>query len=321
MSDRPSFRSRVFLDGAARECRGGTFLASALLGRKAPSGDELPYVFCGNGACRDCCLLVEGLDDVPSCRVPIAAGLSLRSGEGGGEPNALSRRLPRPTRGEPLVAEVAIVGAGTSGAEAFEASRAEGRETLWLDARDLARRGLRPRRPVGVVEGEPFVFELGRARPLRSRKLVLATGGRDRFPAFPGSTLPGVLPLDLLERYVELGTLPGRRFVLVGEADRVRPLGARLVGLGAENVRALEEPRRLVGATGRFRLEAVRLASGEAIEADALGVSLGREPSLSLARALGCRTRYDRAARAEVVDVDERGASSVEGVFVPRGKC
>jgi pyruvate/2-oxoglutarate dehydrogenase complex dihydrolipoamide dehydrogenase (E3) component len=47
----------------------------------------------------------------------------------------------------------------------------------------------------------------------------------------------------------------------------------------------------------------------------ATGGSKGREPQLVLAKALGCRTTYDRALRYERLELDSGGRTSIPGVF------
>src|SRR3990172_4240036 len=108
----------------------GRFAAAALLAASGepenlPRPGEPPYLFCGNGACRDCNLHVGGLDDVSSCQLALAPGMSFRPGEGAGEENALSRNLRGLERGEgkPLDVVLLIVGAGLAGSAAFEAAR------------------------------------------------------------------------------------------------------------------------------------------------------------------------------------------------------
>jgi thioredoxin reductase len=47
----------------------------------------------------------------------------------------------------------------------------------------------------------------------------------------------------------------------------------------------------------------------------ATGAREGREPQLSVAKALGCRTRYDRELRYERLVLDGEGRTSVPGIF------
>ncbi len=201
----------------------GRFAGAALLeasgkGENLPAEGQPPYLFCGNGACRDCNLHVDGVDDVASCQLPLAPGMSFRPGEGAGEENALSRNLSGFDRGEkgPLEIEIAIVGAGAAGSAAFAAARRVGIDPVVFDTR--ADRG--GPRPVGARDGRLLVEENGIRREARARAVILATGARE-----------------------------------------------------------------------------------------------GQEPQLAIAKALGCRTRYDRDVRYERLVLDGDGRTSVPSVF------
>jgi len=47
----------------------------------------------------------------------------------------------------------------------------------------------------------------------------------------------------------------------------------------------------------------------------ATGASKGREPQLAIAKALGCRSFYDRPLRYECLEIDTKGRTSIPGVF------
>jgi hypothetical protein len=155
---------------------GAALLAAAGRGESLPGPGEPPYLFCGNGACRDCALHVDGIDDAASCVLPLEPWMSFRPGEGAGEENALSRRLRAldRERGALLDVPLLIVGAGLAGVEAFESVRSARVDALLCDSR--ADRG--GPRPVSVREGLLAVAEGGMVRPARARAIVLATGAR-----------------------------------------------------------------------------------------------------------------------------------------------
>lgn len=280
--------TQIFLNGAPVDLPERRYLGRALLdrfqergadrGESAPEGSP-PYLFCGNGSCRDCNMLVDGLSAIPTCRVPLTAGLSLRTDLDA----AMTRRLPEPEAGEPLVGDVAVVGGGRAGRAIRSADILEARAP---DAR-----------PVGVEDGRLFVLERGRKRPVEARTVVLATGARDVVPP-----RADVLPLDLFERYAALGALAlepvSATLVLVGEEARVEALRARLVALGARSVEVVS-----MSATPPPRRDVV------------YGVGTQREPALEIARALGCRTRYDRGRGCDVLVLSESGETSIRGVF------
>jgi len=212
------FNGREILLDASGRFAGAALLAAAGKSENLPASDELPYLFCGNGACRDCNLHVDGIDDVASCRLPLAPLMSFRPGEGAGEENALSRNLRGLDRGEkePFDVELLIVGAGRAGSAALEATRSLGIEGVVFDAR--SDRGTP--RPVSVRDGRLRVAEEGFVREVRARAVILATGG-----------------------------------------------------------------------------------------------GKGREPQLAIAKALGCRTIYDRILRYERLALDAEGRTSIPGVF------
>jgi thioredoxin reductase len=312
-----------YFDGVEIEWAPGApvFVGAALVealgdgATRLPRADEPPYLFCANGTCRDCNLLAEGLADVPSCRLFVAPGMSFRSGEGAGEENALSRRLGPVRSGEPLVAEVVVVGAGPAGRAAAEEARSLGVETLLLEARADANEDASSPRSVGVAGGEPFVMEAGARRVLRAKAIVLATGARDADPRVPGSTLAGVLPLALLSRYVSLGRIPGTSVLVAGESN-VREEALR--ELGAQVCTFVSDARSLLGVTGRNRVERARVrgpAEERDLEVDLVFVGMRREPSLELAHALGCRTIYDRELGYDRLVIGDDGTTSVAGIF------
>jgi NADPH-dependent 2,4-dienoyl-CoA reductase/sulfur reductase-like enzyme len=155
---------------------GAALLAAAGKRDNLPGLGEPPYLFCGNGACRDCALHVDGADDVVSCQLELAAGMSFRPGEGAGVENALSRNLFGLGRGEreSFETELAIIGAGPAGTAALEAARRTGIQPEVFDSR-VDRGGPRP---VSVRGGRLAVGEEGFARAFRARVLILATGAR-----------------------------------------------------------------------------------------------------------------------------------------------
>ena len=298
-----------YLDGNRVPMVNEGFIGAALLmgsgkNLEIPSDDELPYLFCGNGSCRDCNLLVDGLVDIPSCRVPLASGLSMRSGDGAGEENALSRKIGAVAVGDPLSCDVAVVGGGRSGKLAAARARADGRSVELFDAR------LPEPRPVSVDEGQVVVFERGNRRRIEARTLVLATGSRDVVPGVAGSFLPGVFPMDLVERYVALGFLPARRLLLVGGDDRVDRLTGELERLGAE---LIATGTTLHSVSGSLRVQAANV-DDRRLDIDAVVIEGRRQPSLALAKALGCRTHYDRERAYDVLEVDDEGWTSVDGI-------
>ena len=311
-SNRP-IRPSCFLDGDVvpleHSGSAGAFLLEHFAKQVViPAANELPYLFCGNGSCRDCALLVEGLADVASCRIPLTAGLSMRSGEGAGDENVLSRKIGRPQRGDPLSCDVVIVGAGRSGRAAAASHRALGKTVEVLEARsDRAQ----PPRPGAAWEGALVALEAGTARRIDATTVVLATGTRDKLPNFPGALLPGVYPMDLCERYASLGFPVGRAVLLAGRSERAAKLERALLDLGVERVVVTQGVRSVLGER---RVEGVTATDNVTHVVDAVAVAGARVPCLELAKALGCRIRYDRERGCDVLEIDRGGVPGIVAV-------
>lgn len=292
-----------------------------------PGPGEPPFLFCGNGACRDCNTLVDGLPDLPSCRIPVVPGLSLRTAEADGTENALSRVWSAGTieRGAPLTGDVLVVGAGPAGLAAAGAARDAGAvDVLILEARFQSDEAVTSPAPVLPADGGLHGLMEGSFRLLRFGSVVLATGAFVPLPAFPGSTLPGVMPIDLAERYVAHGSFPGARVLVTGSGPREERLGRELLALGVSEVTVLPASSLLVSISGGAWVQSATIVSRRVeersrsrdLKVDAVVVSGRPVPSLGLARALGCRLVYDRSLPGDRAEVAEDGASSVEGVFL-----
>lgn len=88
----------------------------------------------------------------------------------------------------------------------------------------------------GPNGGEPIVTSLG------YRKLVLATGARERFLPFPGWTLPGVFGAGGLQALVKGGfNVDGKRIVVAGSGPLLLAVAAHLRGYGASVVCVAEQ--------------------------------------------------------------------------------
>lgn len=298
----PSSSGVFYLDGKPLPLGGEVLIGARLLREfdpraRIPGRNEPPYLFCGNGTCRDCNVSIDGLPDLPSCRLPLATGLSL-SGSGEG---ALPSRIVAPA-GESVQCDVLVVGAGEAGEAAAAAARRKLAAVLHVEARHVDREGVRSPCPVAVEGFNLVVFDKGQKRSVMARTIVLATGWRDALPTFPGSTRLGIIPMDLLERYVAHGFLPGETVLLVGRDLRSPKLRTDLVRLGAKRI---ELASSLLGPLGPSRID----------DFEIVAVGGRREPSLSLAKALGCRTYYDHDLRHERLDVTAEGRTSVAAVF------
>ncbi|WP_055478745.1 2Fe-2S iron-sulfur cluster-binding protein [Sphaerimonospora mesophila] len=188
-----------------------------------------------------------------------------------------------------------------------------------------------------VVAVERRTNHLGAAAPatmareriwrIRARRVVLATGAHERFPAFAGNDLPGVMLAGAARAYVnQYGVRPGRRAVVFTTNDSAYPAALDLAGAGIE-IAAIVDVRRAPGeewarrcaergievrtghvvraAVGDGEVAAVSIASeagGQAREvpADLLLVSGGWTPVVHLFSQAGGALRFDEEIGAFV---------------------
>ncbi len=331
--------SRFFLNGEelgaddSIEFAGAAIMKQFRRDFEIPPSGELPYLFCGNGSCRDCNVLMEGLPDLPCCRFPLCPDLSLgtsgSSGESSGEENALNRIVdPRRIDESPRCTRIVVVGAGPAGLEAARAAREAGvKDVDVFEARSISIPNVQSPAPTMAIDGELFCFRNGAQVPLKWKALIVATGAFDRVHSFPGSTLPGVLPMDLTERFAERSFLPGSRFLLCGGVERAGQLGERLGQLGAERVIVASQDMILASARGELRVSGASLVASDLdkralpegevdVDVDTVVVEGARAPSLGLVRALGCETYYDPQLERDGAKVSAQGSTTIPGVFL-----
>jgi sarcosine oxidase subunit alpha len=219
-------------------------------------------IFCANGQCSQCLVMADGLP-VKSCMTPLRAGLKVESVEGlprlpqddivpktrnipvkdvdvliiGGGPAGLSAAIElgklniqtlivddKDRLGGKLVLQthkffgsVEDSYAGTRGFEIGKilTERVEAFETIdiWLESTVI---GIFSDGIVGVVSGNKY-------RQICPRKMLVATGAREKMLSFPGNTLPGVYGAGAFQ------TLVNRD--LVKASERVLVVGGGNVGL------------------------------------------------------------------------------------------
>lgn len=147
---------------------------------------------------------------------------------------------------------------------------------------------------------------------VRAQQTVLAVGAIERGLPFANNDRPGVMSaaagLHYLSRY---GVVVGRRVVVATNNGLAYETAEALAGAGAE-VTVIDQRadapatglRRLTGRVeavlGRRGVEAVQLASGQRIEADALLVSGGYTPTVHLYCQAQGRLRWDDAIQGFV---------------------
>ena len=168
------------------------------------------------------------------------------------------------------------------------------------------------------VTGLAQVQDDGRALRLwrvRSLETVLATGAIERGLPFANNDLPGVMSAEAgLHYLVRYGVAAGQRVIVATNNGSAYETAATLAAAGAE-VTLLdmrgggEEPRdafrvlagqRIEAALGRKRVEAVRLATGERLDADTVLVSGGHTPTVHLYCQAQGKLRFEETIQAFV---------------------
>lgn len=347
----------ITVDGQPVEVEGGASVAAAVSAakgwtRRAVSG-EARGPLCGMGICFECRVTIDGHAQQRSCQIPAAAGMQIATGA------VPERPMARMGHGR-RAADVVVVGAGPAGLAAATAVVHAGQRAILLDDNPAAggqiwRAGGVPVAPsielhcqTRVVD-QPAPGVLRAENPdgimdFRYRKLVLATGARERFLPFPGWTLPHVLGAGGLQAMVKSGLpMAGKRIVVAGTgpllplvAAYLRQHGAKILAI-AEQQQAPLLMKFLSVLPPKKILELMKMApvlagvpvwtSTWPAEAYAGGVTLNRRgkpkkiacdyvacgfhliPNTELARMLGC------AMQNGCVVVNERQETSVADVY------
>ena len=216
-------------------------------------------IFCANGQCAQCTVLADGLP-VKSCMELVKAGMRVEPAEGlaplpevepvigwrpvrelgvecliiGGGPAGLSAAIElgrlgvdvlilddKHRLGGKLVLQthkffgsVEDSHAGTRGFEIGKILQEEltGFDTVevWLNTTAVA---VFSDKIVGVVKDHRYF-------KIKPRKLLVATGAREKMLSFPGNTLPGVYGAGAVQTLMNVyGVLPGKKAVMVGAGN------------------------------------------------------------------------------------------------------
>lgn len=135
---------------------------------------------------------------------------------------------------------------------------------------------------------------------VRAQTVVLATGARERFLAFPGWTLPGVIGVGAAQALLKSGMpFAGKRVVIAGSGPLLLPVASALVANGAELLLVAEQ------------------ASGPAVRGFA--ASLWRRPRALLQAARYRAGFFEARYRTNTWVVAARGGERLEAVELSDG--
>jgi thioredoxin reductase len=383
------------LDGRSIECEPGISLAAALSNAKVHGwGTDVAdgrRVVCGMGACFACRVQVNG-EVVRACSVSVPAGTSELVRLGARLPLAAPPEGEAGASGSTGVrrqVDVAVVGAGPAGLAAAVRACETGARVMMIDASGRAGGQIwrhRERAPAGAQAWvDRFERAGGMAMPLAevfdavahsegvtlwvrrpegvvridAATIVLATGARERWIPFVGSTLPGVMGVGALQASVKQGlVVQGAEVVLAGTGPLALAAAADLRDAGA-SVKIIEQVergrawsllpalakrpgkfgqagrlalklgprsthygswiRRVQTDAGRLRVELGGKADRRSLLADWVGCAFGLVPEIRLGRLLGC----DAVTRleGEALSTDAQQRTSVARVFAAGEAC
>lgn len=238
-----------------------------------------------------------------------------------------------------LHCDVLVVGGGGAGRAAAVSAAARGERTVLCDEGEVAEppdgiEVLARHAAIGVYEG-PMVSlastqELVQVHP---KRVVVATGGTEVHPIFPGNDLPGVMLGRAATGLMTRGVKPGLRAVMaIGHDEGIEHLEAltaggvrvsAVVAPGSLADRIPEGLRTFVGAEilraegkERVRFAVLRDADGvtRGIGCDVFVLSMGRSPRDDLFRMAGAGERVEAVG-------DAAGAASPAAMFTAGYVC
>ncbi len=204
--------------------------------------------------------------------------------------------------------------------------------------------GMQPDKSMGVVSG-------GVNYLIKPEKVIIATGAKENYMPFPGSTLPGVMGAGAAQTMINVNrVLPGKRIVMMGSGNVGLIVSYQLMQAGAEVVAIVEGAPKIGGygvhagkirragvpfylghtvkkAYGSDAVERVEIAQVDEkfnpiagtetmLEADTVCLAVGLNPMTELVWMAGCQFDFIPAFGGHVPLHDSNMETTVEGIYV-----
>ena len=195
------------------------------------------------------------------------------------------------------------------------------------------------------------VISNGTNYSVNAKKIIIATGAKENYTAFPGSTLPGVMGAGAAQTMININrVLPGQRILMIGSGNVGLIVSYQLMQAGAEVV-ALVEGSSKIGGYGvhaaKIRRAGVPIyvnhtikrvygndfvekaeiiavdenwntipGSEKTFDVDTVCLALGLNPMTELAWMAGCKFDFIKGFGGHVPLHDQNMESTVEGIYV-----
>ena len=205
---------------------------------------------------------------------------------------------------------------------------------------------------IGLYEGREVVVRVGDVvRHVKGDAVLVATGAAENTLNFPGWTLPGVIGAGAAQTMMNLhGVKPGDRVLMVGSGNVGLVVSFQLLQAGCDVVALVDAAPRVggygvhaakvarcgvpfylshtvVAAEGDDRVTGVTIGEVDAhwqvipgtekhFDVDTICVAVGLSPMSQLLSMAGCEMVDDPKRGGYVPVCDEKGATSVPGVYV-----
>ncbi|MDR0839607.1 MAG: FAD-dependent oxidoreductase [Oscillospiraceae bacterium] len=204
--------------------------------------------------------------------------------------------------------------------------------------------GIQPDKSMGLLTA-------GENCLLLAEKIIIASGAKENYTPFPGSTLPGVMGAGAAQTMINVNrVLPGARVVMVGSGNVGLIVSYQLLQAGAEVVAVVEGAPRIGGYgvhAGKLRRAGVPFYLGHTIsraygddgvrhveiarlderwnpvpgseftlDADTICLAVGLNPMTELVWMAGCQFDYIPALGGHVPLHDRNMETTVRGLYV-----